>query len=605
MKKTKVWLGLVLILALTLPWQILAAKDDGEQRSDDGRQQVIGEFADIREAEWAEESIKKMQAKQVLSGYPDGSFRPNQPVTRIEAIVTAVRLMGLEEEAQADASSETTLHFKDAKLLEEKYAWAKGYVIAALRHGLFDPADDRIQPDKPASRVWVSALLVRALGLENEALERMTEVPDFADSAAIPAGSVGYVNAAVQEGIVSGYPDQTFKPNKPVTRAEMAAFLDRANDGLLDSSGAFKVRGTITAIGFTTEGEGTITIKSVYGESSTYQIAPDAPVQYQRDFITANQLQVEELVILTVRGNTVIEAVLLDQETAPEETAAYGILELKMEIELADDASYELKYKLGSSKAAAKIEQQKEGGKIELTGEEAVQAAEALLAQLALTPDMDKETIVQRVLHAQGIENGAFRELEIKVNFANGKKVDIELENESGRADDGEAGQDEEQRQDDNESRGGDDLREEDGLAEGQIREFSLKLKLSNQQTWEAKYEIKKNRVKAEVKDGKNKVTGREAAETVETILEQLRLSDGSGRDEVLKSVFAALQVDPADVQSAEIEVKFADGAKFEVEYEADDKQNNSRGGKKEKHKKDDEDDDDGEDDDDDGEDDE
>ncbi len=86
--------------------------------TEDGRVQIILEFEDAEEAAWAVEYIGKMKSKNVLAGYQDGTFRPNQNVNRAEAIVTAVRLMGLEEQAK-QKSADTRLHFKDANLVDK------------------------------------------------------------------------------------------------------------------------------------------------------------------------------------------------------------------------------------------------------------------------------------------------------------------------------------------------------------------------------------------------------------------------------------------------------------------------------------------------------
>lgn len=61
-----------------------------------------------------------------------------------------------------------------------------------------------------------------------------------------------------------------FKPNQPVKRGEMAAFLDRTNDGLLEQSGAITVQGTITGISFNEKSvtdDETVT-KDVYGSNN-------------------------------------------------------------------------------------------------------------------------------------------------------------------------------------------------------------------------------------------------------------------------------------------------------------------------------------------------
>lgn len=437
MKKVQILSSMMLVFLLVFSFagHSLAAQEVKMNVAEDGRVQITLEFDDADDAKWAAEYIGKMKAKNILSGYPDDSFRPNQPVTRVEAIVTAVRLMGLEEDAKAK-SLQTKLHFKDTKLLNEKYSWAKGYVIVALENGLFDASEDRIQPDKPASRVWVSSLLVRSLGLQSEALRQMTTVPDFKDASGIPAGAVGYVNVAVEEGLVSGYPDHTFKPNKNVTRAEMAAFLDRTDDGLQENSGAVKVRGTVTDIGFETDNMTkdlekdaslTLTVESFNGESLTYSIAPALLVQYHGRFIRADQLLVNDVVTLVVQDKKVIEASLADKE---ESEATSGILEFKVKVELGDEQEYKLKYKNDDGKIKAEIEKKTEGDKEKSTGKEAVAAVEAFLDQLSVTPDMSKDEIVEAILTALQIEENQFKELEIEIKFSHGKKVEIEVENE-------------------------------------------------------------------------------------------------------------------------------------------------------------------------------
>src|SRR5690625_3229274 len=126
-------------------------------------------YKDLEQAEWAIPYITQLTDKNVFAGYEDGTFRPNKPVTRAEAMATAVRLMGLDEEA-AQVDPDVELHFKDADQIDKRYAWAKGSIVVGLENGLFEPSEDRFDPQKPASRVWVSALMVRALGMQDEAL---------------------------------------------------------------------------------------------------------------------------------------------------------------------------------------------------------------------------------------------------------------------------------------------------------------------------------------------------------------------------------------------------------------------------------------------------
>lgn len=430
MKKLKLLSILIIVFTLLFSFasQSLAADTVKFHNMKDGRVQVVFEFDDLDEAKWAAEFIGRMKSKNILSGYPDGTFRPNQPIKRVEAIVTAVRLMGLENEAKAKADSDVDLHFKDAHLIDKKYPWAKGYVIVALENGLFDTTVDAIQPEKPASRVWAASLLVRALDLQEEALSQMTKIPDFTDAKQIPAGAIGYVNVAVEKDIVSGYPDHTFKPNKNVTRAEMAALLDRTNDGLLEKDGAVTVYGTITKLdlGSSTK-DGKITVKTFHNNTNTYSISPDLLVQYHGHFIKPDQLFVNDVVILVVKDNKVIEATLLDQQVVEEHI---DILELSIEIEWNNDEEYELSYKNRKGRISAKIESKIDGRKQNTKGEEARKTVQQIINKLSLSPDMSKQEIVQAVLSVLDIKNKSYEELEIELKFSNGKKVEIEIEND-------------------------------------------------------------------------------------------------------------------------------------------------------------------------------
>ena len=291
MNRKKSFLGFFLMVVLLFSFTIPGLANQ--------KQVITFDFNDSKDAPWAEEYISKMQAKNVIKGYDDGTFRPNEPVKRIEAIIMAVRLMGLEEEAQSKSLS-TPLHFKDADNIP---AWGKGYVIVALENGLFDLTEDKIQANKPASRVWIVNLLVRALGLQDEALQRMTIIPEFKDAQAIPAGSVGYVNVAIERGLINGYADHTFKPNKSVTRGEMAAFLDRTNDGLIDESGATIVQGKVISISFSEleDGKGKVAIETADNRRFIYSISPNLLIQYKHGFVRAKELDVHDVVTLIVK----------------------------------------------------------------------------------------------------------------------------------------------------------------------------------------------------------------------------------------------------------------------------------------------------------------
>lgn len=274
MKKFSKWVtGLTVTSLLTgLSASAMASESSRVQAYDEAGVTVLLQFKDLEHAQWALRYIASMEAEGVFKGYEDGTFRPSEAINRVQAVVTAVRLMGLEEEAQAKAN--TRLNFKDADQIASKYAWATGYIAVALEKGLFDAGETELHPAQSASRLWVSSLLVRAMGLEPQALQKMNTKLNFTDANLIPATSVGYVAVAVEHGILQGYPDRTFQPNKPVTRAEMATLLDRTNVQLpaeikmKKKHKKIEVEGTVTAVN-----GNSITIQDEDGKEFTFNLS--------------------------------------------------------------------------------------------------------------------------------------------------------------------------------------------------------------------------------------------------------------------------------------------------------------------------------------------
>lgn len=202
-------------------------------------------FDDLKgsDVEWAARYIASLASKRVFEGYEDGTFKPRQTISRIEAITAAVRLMGLRDQAESAEAQATNLNFSDADKLRQKYGWAVGYVAVALQNDLFSEGDTAVQPEKEADRLWATTLLVKALKLQEEAKAKMNAKLPFKDASKIPAGSVGYVAVALEHQLVDGYEDNTFRPNQPVTRAELAALLDRTGSQLPDQT---SVKGEVT-----------------------------------------------------------------------------------------------------------------------------------------------------------------------------------------------------------------------------------------------------------------------------------------------------------------------------------------------------------------------
>ncbi|WP_245302487.1 S-layer homology domain-containing protein [Symbiobacterium terraclitae] len=233
-------------------------------------------FLDVPEDDWALPYVVEMQTKGLMKGVGNGLFQPQAPLTRAQAVTVAIRLMGLEDEVYDLDEDEiaSLLPFSDRRDIPD---WARPYIAVAVDHDIVPVAEDGLlRADENATRLWVSVLLVRALGYEAEAQAKMKANLPFRDADLIPASLVGYVAAAVDHELVAGFPDGTFRPNDALTRAQAAALLSRT-DRQLGELGRFRpgiLTGDLVRV---SARDLTITL-NVQGRNRTLQVFADAPV---------------------------------------------------------------------------------------------------------------------------------------------------------------------------------------------------------------------------------------------------------------------------------------------------------------------------------------
>jgi len=255
----------------------------------------------VRDAPWALGSVAELTQRGIFNGYGDGTFRPSRDVSRIETIVATVRHMGLKAEAESLASQKSRLSALDSDLIKREYAWAIGYVEAAEDHNLLIDEKAALKPGQAADRVWATTVLVRALGLERQAEAAMTFQLPFDDAKRFPAAYVGYVAVAVQYGLVSGYEDNTFRPERLVSRAELATLLDRAGDAFPNSESDYmQATGIVSGV----NGQ-TITITQS-GISQPFYVGPDATVVRSGRLVAPKDLVPGDELTALMRGGEVV-----------------------------------------------------------------------------------------------------------------------------------------------------------------------------------------------------------------------------------------------------------------------------------------------------------
>lgn len=270
------------------------------------------DFRDLDDAPWAAKFITAGQISGVIRGFEDGTFRPNQPVNRAQAVAMTVRALGLEDKArQVGEDVYLKLPFQDAAAIP---AWAASHVRLALDMGLLQETDGMFQPHRAASRVWVVPMLVKALGLRSQAEARMNEQMQFKDAASLPAGTGGYVAVAVDLGLIAGFPDNTFRPFQPVTRAQMAKMLEVVQDQLdQNNRGQQGARYVVSGVVYAVTAN-SVSLRTAGSQPAVYSVVYNAPVYL--DDKPAMLADLKAGMVARLFLNNQREAVFVDAHTA-------------------------------------------------------------------------------------------------------------------------------------------------------------------------------------------------------------------------------------------------------------------------------------------------
>ncbi|OPZ73629.1 MAG: Endoglucanase precursor [Firmicutes bacterium ADurb.Bin456] len=180
--------------------------------------QVSCTFSDLPAAHWAFGVIREICQKNIISGYPGGTFGPEKSITRAEFTKIIAGAAGLKEVKPAKPT------FTDVRPGD----WHYGYIEAAAGAGLVTGLETGdFLPNDRITREQLAVILVRGLQREEAALALAGAKTEFADDLEIAPWAKGYVVEAVREGLVSGYPDNTFGPKNSATRAEACAMISR------------------------------------------------------------------------------------------------------------------------------------------------------------------------------------------------------------------------------------------------------------------------------------------------------------------------------------------------------------------------------------------
>lgn len=168
-------------------------------------------FTDVSYDFWAFNEISYLQGKSVIGGYQDGTFRPNNNLTRSQAALMVTRALGLDTRNVKDPG------LKDITSTDNAYA----AIAAVMEEGLFsDFVNREFKPNQFLTRGEMASILVKAFELSGNGATTFKDTTNH--------WAKQHISLLAENNITTGYDDNTFRPENLLSRAQFSVFFARA-----------------------------------------------------------------------------------------------------------------------------------------------------------------------------------------------------------------------------------------------------------------------------------------------------------------------------------------------------------------------------------------
>lgn len=170
-------------------------------------------FVDIQ-GYWAENYVTTLANRGIIGGFPDGSFKPNDYITRAQFAAIAVKAFDLPPSANSRNFTDVPSNY-----------WASSVIRAISNSGLVTGfPDGTFRPEERITRTQALVILAKALG--NKATSNSAQLGRYSDRQAVPDWAKESVSKAANARIIVSFPDPSLiKPNNLATRGEVAALI--------------------------------------------------------------------------------------------------------------------------------------------------------------------------------------------------------------------------------------------------------------------------------------------------------------------------------------------------------------------------------------------
>lgn len=165
---------------------------------------------------WVEDSVKSLIEQGILNGYPDGSFRPDQSITRAELAKTLA------------TAYELTAASRQKQFTDTKGHWAEDFIAALTEAKIITGyPDGSFKPEAPVTRAEMVVMLTRLLKIGTEEEHYTIEfIPTFSDLAD-DYWAFYQIEMAAKLGLLPRYYGPEFNPSRLASRADTAWMLQQ------------------------------------------------------------------------------------------------------------------------------------------------------------------------------------------------------------------------------------------------------------------------------------------------------------------------------------------------------------------------------------------
>lgn len=178
-------------------------------------------FEDVNVSYWAHDVIKKMAARQMVSGVSETAFAPKQNVSRAEFAALITRALGIKASGSAI--------FKDV----DPAKWYASSIAAAYEKGIITGrSEDTFAPEDSVSREEMASMIYKAYLFHTGRNAAVNRLSSFRDADHISSWAADAVAAAQELGLINGRGNHLFAPHETVNRAESAQIISLLLDVL-------------------------------------------------------------------------------------------------------------------------------------------------------------------------------------------------------------------------------------------------------------------------------------------------------------------------------------------------------------------------------------